>query len=67
VVDLTEPLGPRHVALKVDNIEDEQHRITELMKNINFNPIFDTISSDWTGERYVFFHDPDGNVVELHE
>ena len=25
------------------------------------------IKTDWLGHKFVFLHDPDGNVVELHE
>lgn len=67
-VDISEPLGPRHFALKVDNVENEMKRIEELLQSeLQFNPKFGDISSDWIGERYVFFKDPDGNIVELHE
>lgn len=68
VVDVSEPLGPRHFALKVDNVESEMNRIEELLQiKLKFDPKFEDISSDWTGEKYVFFKDPDGNIVELHE
>ena len=68
VVDVSEPLGPRYFALKVDNVESEMNRIEELLQiKLKFDPKFEDISSDWTGEKYVFFKDPDGNIVELHE
>ena len=53
-----EPLGIRHIALKVDNIE----KTVEEMK-LDFG----AISSDWVGVRYCNITDPDGNVIELHE
>lgn len=65
--DINEPLGCRHFALKVDNIENEVRRLSELMSAHGFEPQFQDIGNDWVGEKYVFFKDPDGNVVELHE
>ena len=53
-----EPLGIRHIALKVDNIEKT---VEELKLD------FGAISSDWVGVRYCNIADPDGNVIELHE
>lgn len=69
VIDLNEPLGPRHIALAVNKLEDEIQRLKESFneKLGDFDPDFQNISTDWTGERYVFFKDPDGNIVELHE
>ena len=68
ILDFSEPLGTRHFALFVDNLESEIERITELMKmDLGYDPKFGEISSDWTGERYVFFKDPDDGIVELHE
>ena len=68
VVDMTEPFGPRHFALKVDDIEAEVSRLKEIFKEqLGYDPEFEEISPDWTGERYVFFKDPDGGIVELHE
>ena len=64
---VTEPLGPRHFALKVDDIENEKDRIKrQCLKKLSYNPQFQDTSLDWTGENYCFFCDPDGNVVELH-
>ena len=69
VVDISEPLGPRHFALKCGApIEDEIERIKHLFEqHMSYDTAFNDIGVDWTGERYVFFSDPDGNVVELHE
>ena len=67
-LDMSEPTGPRHFALKVNDIEAEVNRLKEIFKKqLGYDPEFEEISSDWTGERYVFFKDPDGGVVELHE
>lgn len=69
VRDLSEPLGTRHFALKVNGrLEDEIKRLTEVfISRLKFDPEFEEIAPDWTGIRYVFFRDPDGNVLELHE
>jgi len=50
-----EPLGLRHIALQVDNIEDfcKKHNCSE-------------IKTDWLGEKYAFITDPDGLMVEIH-
>lgn len=53
-----EPLGIRHLALKVDNIEATAEGL---------NLVIDEIMLDWVGTRYCFILDPDGNKVELHE
>ena len=56
-----EPIGFRHLALRVDNIE----RTIEELKL----PLSDVgeILNDWTGIRFCFIKDPDGLVIELHE
>ena len=53
-----EPLGLRHLALKVDNIETTAKELDLEVGEIMF---------DWVGTRYCFIFDPDGNSVELHE
>ena len=53
-----EHLGLRHLALKVDNIENV---IDELDLSIG------SIMNDWCGVRFTFTTDPDGLPVELHE
>ena len=55
---LDEPLGCRHFALKVDDIDST---VTEL--NIDHTDI----GSDWQGIRYCYVTDPGGNQIELHE
>ena len=53
-----EPLGLRHIALKVDNIEKT---IQELGLELG------SVKNDWIGNRYTFIADPDENALELHE
>ena len=52
-----EPLGTRHFALRVDNIEDT-------VEQLGFDHT--EIGTDWTGVKYCYLHDPDGNQVALH-
>ncbi len=53
-----EPLGLRHIALKVDNIE-------KTIEELNLNVL--AINRDWVGIKYCNIIDPDGNVVEFRE
>jgi glyoxylase I family protein len=56
-----EPIGFRHLALKVDNIE---RTIKEL--GISFSAVGE-IMKDWTGISFCFIKDPDDLIIELHE
>ena len=53
-----ENMGLRHIALKVDNIEEtaKEHGLE-----------IDSIMQDWCGVRFAYVKDPDGLPVELHE
>ena len=53
-----EPLGPRHIAFRVDRIEETMAELGIETKKV---------SLDWIGRRYCNIIDPDGNTVELHE
>ncbi len=55
------PIGYRHMALKVDNLESEAERLRSLGIDVG------DIVTDWKGQRYCFVKDYDGIVVELHE
>ena len=58
ILDISEPLGTRHFALKVDDLESTlEHLALE----------HTDIGSDWTGIRYCYITDIDGNQIELHE
>ena len=50
--------GLRHLALKVEKIEET---VAEL--GLEIGPIM----NDWVGVRYAFTADPDGLPIELHE
>ena len=57
-----EACGLRHLAFRVDNIEDV---ITELNLNgIQTEPIR---IDEYTNKKFTFFSDPDGLPLELHE
>lgn len=57
-----EACGLRHLAFRVDDVEETMKSLA--LKGIEFEEIkHDTIS----GGRLVFFHDPDGLPLELHE
>ena len=58
VLDNSEPLGTRHFALQVDDLENTLDEL-ELEHT--------EIGSDWHVIRYCYITDPDGNQIELHE
>lgn len=53
-----EPLGFRHLALRVDDIAK-----TSSEMDLDIGPIME----DWLGDKFCFTSDPDGNMIELHE
>ena len=53
-----EPLGLRHLSLRVDKIEET---VEEL--GVEAGPII----NDWVGIKFCFVADPDGWPVQLHE
>lgn len=57
-----EACGLRHLAFKVDNIE-------EIIQELNKNGVLtEPIRIDeYTGQKLTFFSDPDGLPLELHE
>ncbi len=57
-----EACGLRHLAFKVDNIE-------EIIQELNKNGVLtEPIRIDeYTGQKFTFFSDPDGLPLELHE
>lgn len=57
-----EALGLRHLAFKVDNIEEVIAFLNT--KEIDCEPIR---TDTFTGEKMTFFFDPDGLPLELHE
>ena len=57
-----EAKGLRHLAFHVENIEPAVAWLNSL--GIETEPVRDDLCN---GGRYVFFHDPDGLPLELHE
>ncbi|OOM10624.1 VOC family protein [Clostridium saccharobutylicum] len=57
-----EACGLRHIAFKVDNIDDVISELNE--KGILTEPVR---IDDYTGKKLTFFSDPDGLPLELHE
>ena len=57
-----EAYGLRHLAFRVDSVEDTVRELNAL--GIETEPIRQDTS---TGEKMTFFHDPDGLPLELHE
>ncbi len=53
-----EPIGFRHISLRVNSIEET---VDELGIESG------SIMSDWLGARFCFIKDPDGLTIELHE
>ena len=53
-----ENMGLRHLALKVEKIEDAVKEF-----DLEIGPIM----NDWVGVRFAFAADPDGLPIELHE
>jgi catechol 2,3-dioxygenase-like lactoylglutathione lyase family enzyme len=54
-------VGYTHIALKVDSLDTEYERLTELGYEFHVEP------QDVQGIRCAFFRDPDGNPIELIE
>lgn len=61
-VNRPEAAGLRHLAFKVDCIEDVVKELDD--KGIEVEPVR---TDDFTGKKMTFFHDPDGLPLELHE
>lgn len=52
-----------HIALKVDDVEEEYHRL----QNLNVSFVENEITTLPNGARYIFFEGPDGERIELFE
>ena len=61
-VNYPEALGLRHLAFKVENVE-------EVVKELNARGIVTepVRIDDYTGKKMTFFQDPDGLPLEIHE
>lgn len=56
------PLHNGHIAFRTDDIEAVKRRLTE--KGIAFSDFGTWAMNGW---HQIFFYDPDGNVVEVHQ
>ncbi len=65
--DNPENLGLRNLAFKVDQLESSMEEVREAMKEAGFEIEYSPICTNWLGCRYVFFRDPDGQPIGLHE
>ncbi|MFE7062584.1 VOC family protein [Sutcliffiella sp. NPDC057660] len=52
-----------HIALKVDDVEEEYQRL----QNLNVSFVENEITTLPNGARYIFFEGPDGERIELFE
>ena len=57
-----EACGLRHLAFRVDSVEDTVKELEE--KGVECEPIR---TDEFTGKKMTFFQDPDGLPLELHE
>lgn len=57
-----EACGLRHLAFRVDNIEEIIHELNK--KGVSTEPVR---IDEYTGKKFTFFSDPDGLPLELHE
>ena len=56
------PVDQGHIAFRTDNIKLFIERLTD--KGIPFSDYGTTFAKEW---HQVFFHDPEGNVIEVHQ
>lgn len=58
-----ENIGLRHVALKVEKIDETMETLKANGLELEASPVM----NDWVGKRFCFVTDPDGLPIELHE
>ena len=56
------PLHKGHIAFRTDDIDDIKRRLTE--RGVPFSDFGTWAMKGW---RQIFFYDPEGNVVEVHQ
>ena len=61
-VSRPEATGLRHIAFRVDNIDETIETLQQ--KGITIEPVR---VDEYTGRRFTFFSDPDGLPIELYE
>ena len=56
------PVEKGHIAYRTDNLEKFKKHLKD--KNIEYSDWEETAVSGW---KQIFFYDPDGNIIEVHE
>ena len=56
------PLEKGHIAYRTNDLEAFKKHLDEL--GVNYSDWGETAVAGW---KQIFFHDPDGNVIEVHE
>ena len=56
------PVARGHIAFRTDDIEDIKRRLTE--RGVPFADFGTWALAGW---QQIFFHDPEGNIVEVHQ
>ena len=56
------PVEKGHIAYRTDNLEKFKKHLKD--KNIGYSDWEETAVSGW---KQIFFYDPDGNIIEVHE
>ncbi len=56
------PLARGHIAFRTEDLEEFKKHLT--LQGINFSDWGETVVSGW---KQIFFYDPDGNIIEVHQ
>jgi glyoxylase I family protein len=59
--------GDRHVALVVENLQETWRELEETGISFLSNPITVKEPKEVAGFQFVYFRDPEGNIIELNE
>ncbi len=62
-----ENIGLRNFVLHVDDLETTMEELKKSAEELNLSIEFSPIMKDWHEFRFVFFKDPDGLPIGLHE
>ena len=56
------PLARGHIAFRTDNINEFKNHLKS--QGLNYSDWGETAVSGW---KQIFFYDPDGNIIEVHQ
>ncbi len=56
------PLAKGHIAFRVENLDEFKQHLD--VKGVNYSDWGEMAVSGW---KQIFFYDPDGNIVEVHQ